>query len=61
MPVVEEMMDTGLMAISDVRMVRVQKKAAAPDERAADRTEIAAHISPLPWRTRIFLRGPRFS
>jgi uncharacterized protein len=30
-PVVEEMMDTGLMAISDVRVVRVQKKAAGPD------------------------------
>ena len=28
-PVVEEMMDTGLMAVSDVRVVRVQKKAAA--------------------------------
>ena len=25
-PVVEEMMDTGLMAMSDVRVVRVQKK-----------------------------------
>jgi PII-like signaling protein len=25
-PVVEEMMDTGLMAVSDVRVVRVQKK-----------------------------------
>jgi PII-like signaling protein len=29
-PVVEEMMDTGLMAVSDVRVVRVQKK--APEE-----------------------------
>jgi hypothetical protein len=27
------MMDTGLMAISDVRMVRVQKKAAAANEK----------------------------
>jgi PII-like signaling protein len=26
-PVVEEMLDTGLMAVSDVRVVRVQKKA----------------------------------
>jgi PII-like signaling protein len=32
-PVVEEMMDTGLMAVSDVRVVRVQKKAAAMTER----------------------------
>jgi hypothetical protein len=31
-PVVEEMMDTGLMAISDVQIVRVQKKAATPNE-----------------------------
>lgn len=30
-PVVEAMMDTGLMAISDVQAVRVQKKAAAKD------------------------------
>jgi len=30
-PVVEEMMDTGLMAVSDVKAVRVQKKAAAQD------------------------------
>jgi PII-like signaling protein len=30
-PVVEEMMDTGLMAVSDVKTLRVQKKAAAPD------------------------------
>jgi PII-like signaling protein len=28
-PVVEQMMDTGLMAMSDVRVVRVQKKAPA--------------------------------
>ena len=28
-PVVEEMMDTGLMAVSDVRVIRVQKQAAA--------------------------------
>jgi PII-like signaling protein len=28
-PVVEEMMDTGLMAVSDVKVVRVQKAAAA--------------------------------
>jgi PII-like signaling protein len=33
-PVVEEMMDTGLMAISDVQIVRVQKKAATPNERS---------------------------
>jgi PII-like signaling protein len=32
-PVVKEMMDTGLMAISDVRLVRVQKKAPAADEK----------------------------
>ncbi|HXM42261.1 MAG TPA: DUF190 domain-containing protein [Bryobacteraceae bacterium] len=32
-PLVEEMMDTGLIAISDVQIVRVQKKTAAvPDE-----------------------------
>jgi PII-like signaling protein len=31
-PVVEEMMDTGLMAISDVWTVRVQKKAATTNE-----------------------------
>ena len=30
-PVVEEMMDTGLMAVSDVQVVRVQKKAPAQD------------------------------
>jgi PII-like signaling protein len=28
-PVVEEMMDTGLLAVSDVRVIRVEKKAAA--------------------------------
>jgi hypothetical protein len=28
-PVVEEMMDTGLIAVSDVRVIRVQKKAAS--------------------------------
>jgi PII-like signaling protein len=32
-PAVEEMMDTGLIAISEVRMVRVQK-AATPNERS---------------------------
>ena len=32
-PMVEEMMDTGLMAISDVRMVHVQKRAATADEK----------------------------
>jgi hypothetical protein len=31
-PVVEEMMDTGLIAISEVQVVRVQKKAPAPNE-----------------------------
>ena len=30
-PVVEEMMDTGLMAVSEVRVIRVQKKAVAQD------------------------------
>ncbi len=30
-PVVEEMMGTGLMAVSDVRVVRVQKKAPAQE------------------------------
>jgi PII-like signaling protein len=30
-PVVAEMMDTGLMATSAVQMVRLQKRAAAPD------------------------------
>ena len=34
-PVVEQMMDTGLMAMSDVQVIRVQKKAAA-DEGAGD-------------------------
>ena len=32
-PVVEEMMDTGLIAISEVQVVRVQKKAFDPDEK----------------------------
>ena len=32
-PVVEEMMDTGLIAVSDVQVVRVQKKAAAHESR----------------------------
>ena len=31
-PVIEEMMDTGLIAISDVHTVRVQKKAPTPNE-----------------------------
>jgi PII-like signaling protein len=31
-PVIEEMMDTGLIAISDVQTVRVQKKAAANEK-----------------------------
>ena len=30
-PVVEEMMDTGLMAASDVRMIRVEKRASTHD------------------------------
>ncbi len=30
-PVVEEMMDTGLIAVSDVQVVRVQKKAAVQE------------------------------
>ena len=30
-PVVEEMMDTGLIALSDVKAIRVQKKAGAQD------------------------------
>ena len=30
-PAVEEMMDTGLLAVSEVKIVRVQKKAAAQD------------------------------
>ena len=33
-PVVEAMMDTGLMAVSDVKILRVQKKAAASDGKA---------------------------
>jgi|HubBroStandDraft_4_1064222.scaffolds.fasta_scaffold2014521_1 PII-like signaling protein len=32
-PVVEEMMDTGLVAISDVQFVRVQKAASTRDEK----------------------------
>ena len=32
-PVVEEMMDTGLMAISDVRTIRVQKRAPTPNKK----------------------------
>jgi PII-like signaling protein len=32
-PVVEEMMDTGLMAISDVQTIRVQKRAPTPNEK----------------------------
>jgi PII-like signaling protein len=32
-PVVEEMMETGLIAISDVQMVRVQKNATTPNEK----------------------------
>ena len=34
-PVLEEMMDTGLIAVSDVRGVRVQKKAAANEGKGA--------------------------
>lgn len=34
-PVVEEMMDTGLMAVSDVRVVRVQKKVPANEGKDA--------------------------
>jgi uncharacterized protein len=33
-PIVEGMMDTGLMAVSDVKTLRVQKKADAPDGQA---------------------------
>jgi PII-like signaling protein len=32
-PVVEEMMDTGLLALSDVNVIRIQKKAAVSDGR----------------------------
>jgi PII-like signaling protein len=32
-PVVEDMMDTGLIAVSDVKVVRVQKKASAHEGR----------------------------
>jgi len=35
-PVVEEMMDTGLFAVSDVRVVRVQKQAAAKQDAPGD-------------------------
>jgi len=34
-PVIEEMMDTGLMAVSDVTMMRVQKKAPAHEGKGA--------------------------
>lgn len=34
-PVVEEMMDTGLMAVSDVRAVRVQKRVPANEGKGA--------------------------
>lgn len=34
-PVVEEMMDTGLMAVSDVKAVRVQKKVPANEGKGA--------------------------
>lgn len=30
-PVVEEMMDTGLLAVSEVKVIRIQKKAATQD------------------------------
>jgi PII-like signaling protein len=32
-PAVEEMLDTGLLAVSDVRALRVQKKAPADEKR----------------------------
>ena len=35
-PVVEEMMDTGLMALSDVKAVRIQKTRPLPVDRATD-------------------------
>lgn len=35
-PVVEEMMDTGLFAVSDVRVVRVQKQMAAKQDAPGD-------------------------
>jgi len=35
-PIVEEMMDTGLIAVSDVQVIRLQKKAGASE--AGDRT-----------------------
>jgi PII-like signaling protein len=34
-PVVEEMMDTGLIAVSDVQVVRLQKKVSAQEEKGA--------------------------
>ena len=34
-PVVEEMMDTGLMAVSEVRVIRVRKKVAAHEGKGA--------------------------
>jgi PII-like signaling protein len=33
-PVVEDMMDTGLLAVSEVEVIRVQKKVMAPDGKA---------------------------
>jgi PII-like signaling protein len=35
-PAVEEMLDTGMMAVSEVRMVRVQKKAAVVQDGKSD-------------------------
>jgi PII-like signaling protein len=35
-PVVEEMMDTGLFAVSDVRVVRVQRQVAAGQDASGD-------------------------
>ena len=32
-PVIEEMMDTGLIAISEVQIIRVQKRALTPNEK----------------------------
>ena len=34
LPVVEEMMDTGVIAVSDVQVIRVQKKVPAQDAKA---------------------------
>lgn len=34
-PVIEEMMDTGLMAVSEVKVIRVQKKVAVDEGRGA--------------------------